>query len=101
MRPLSSAPERQEAQPYFLRGLPLTAGDLRRTLRDPDLATRAHWIAHVMREARYEDVWQFLSQGAIREDYPHIRRHLGRARPFWDFLVGGWQEERDTATRQR
>ena len=97
MRPRASTPEHEAAQLYFLRGLPLTIEDLRRTLRHPDVAMRAHWIAHVMREARYEDVWQFLSQREIRDDYPQIRRHLGRARPFWDFLVGSWQERQGKA----
>ena len=85
--------ERDEEQVYFLRGLPISTRDLRRTLRDADVATRAHWTAHVLREARYEDVWKFVDPGDVRADYPHIRRHLGRARPFWDFLIGRWQSE--------
>lgn len=93
MGTLANELERDEEQIYFLKGLPITTGDLRRTLRNADLATRAHWTAHVLREARYEDVWKFVDPGDVRADYLHIRRHLGRARPFWDFLVGGWQAQ--------
>lgn len=98
MRSSSHDLERDEGQAYFLRGLPITTGDLRRTLRTSDASMRAHWIAHVLREARYEDVWKFVTPGDIREDYPRIRRHLGRARPFWDFLIGRWQSEARSAS---
>lgn len=62
-------------------------------VRDPDPAIRALWIARIMREARYRDVWRFVSLRDILPIYAHIRRHLGRARRKWDYLIEGWQRD--------
>ena len=45
-----------------------------------------------MREARYEDVWKYLS---LRRDilprWDRLERILGRRRGFWRFLIGEWR----------
>ena len=44
-----------------------------------------------MREARYDDVWKYVS---LRRDvlprWPKLEPHLGRWKDKWRFLVEGW-----------
>ena len=91
MQPPSLDLDRDDAQPYFIWDVPVTCAQLRQLLAHPDTGTRALWAARVMREARYQDVWRFLTLADILPIYPQIRRHLGRARPMWDFLIEGWR----------
>jgi hypothetical protein len=76
------------AQPYFLWWTDATVAELRVRLASRDQATRAYWMGALLREANTRDVWQFVSPDDIRRDWPHLRRHLGRARPLWSFLLG-------------
>ena len=46
-----------------------------------------------MREARYEDVWSYLTLKEILQDWANIRRHLGRRRGFWEYLLDGWRKD--------
>jgi hypothetical protein len=85
--------ESPDAQPYFLWDVPITVAELRQRLRHPEPRERALWMARVMREARYDDVWRFLSLRDVLEHYDLIQRHLGRRRRFWDFLLDGWRDD--------
>jgi hypothetical protein len=80
-------------RPYFLWDVPATEAELRERLRDADDDVRAQWQACVMREARYQDVWKYLTLTDILRNWQHIRRHLGRARQFWEFLLDGWHAD--------
>lgn len=82
-----------QSQPYFIWDTPITVADLRERLRHPDPRERSLWMARIMREARYADVWRFLSLNDVLERYDMIRRHLGRRRRFWDFLIQGWRDD--------
>jgi len=80
-------------RPYFLWDVDLTEAELRDRLKVADPDARAQWEACVMREARFEDVWRYLSLDQILKDWPWITRHLGRRRAFWKFLLDGWRED--------
>jgi hypothetical protein len=80
-------------RPYFLWDIPITEAQLRERLLHPDSDTRAQWQARVMREARYDDVWNYLTLDAILRDWPDIQRHLGRMRGFWEYLLKGWRKD--------
>lgn len=82
-----------DRRPYFLWDVPLTEAELRERLRDADPAIRAQWQGRVMREARYDDVWSYLTLQDVLRDWPLIRRHLGRMRGFWDYLLDGWRKD--------
>jgi hypothetical protein len=73
--------DRDDAQPYFVWDEPLTVAELRRWLAHHDPATRALWMARVLREARYPDVWRFVTLAQVLEHWSRIHRHLGRSRP--------------------
>ncbi len=79
-------------RPYFLWDVPEDEAGLREKLRGTDPDARAQWQAWVMAEARYDEVWRYLTLDEILRDWEHIQRHLGRSRPFWEFLLNGWRE---------
>jgi hypothetical protein len=81
--------------PYFLWSDDdqVTEAELRERLRAPDDAERALWEARVMREARYGDVWKYVSLDDVLRDWELIQRHLGRMRAFWEFLLKGWRDD--------
>ena len=80
-------------RPYFLWDVDVTEAELRERLRHPDPYIRAQWQGAVLREARYADVWRNLSLEEILRDWELIRRHLGRRRAQWEFLLNGWRED--------
>ena len=66
---------------------PETAESLRRRLTT---ATGAEWlrtVAWLMREARVEQVWQFLTLRQVADAFPRLRPMLGRRAPVWEHLL--------------
>jgi hypothetical protein len=84
--------ESPDAVPYFNWDAPVTNAEVRRAIAEGTEDDKVMWIARIMREARYEDVWRYVS---LRRDvlprWPRIEPHLGRWRDKWRFLVEGWQ----------
>jgi len=80
-------------RPYFLWDVDVTEDELRERLKTRDNDARAQWQARILREARYDDVWRYLTLDEILRDWPDIRRHLGRRRAFWDYLLAGWRKD--------
>jgi hypothetical protein len=82
-----------DAVPYFNWDAPVTNGEVRRALAEGTEQDRVFWIARIMREARYEDVWKYVS---LRDDvlprWLQIEPHLGRWRDKWRFLIQGWRD---------
>jgi hypothetical protein len=93
MAALSDDLDRPDIRPYFLWDVEVTVAELRQRLADPDPATRSLWMARVLREARYPDVWKLVDVVEVNRCYPLIRPHLGRSRRFWDFLLEGWRSD--------
>lgn len=80
-------------RPYFLWDVEVSDAELRARLEADDPDTRAQWQAVVMREARYEDVWSYLTLQRVLANWEHIRRHLGRRRSFWEYLLRKWRDD--------
>lgn len=93
MRPLSTELEDPDARPYFLWDVDVSVEELRKHLHHEDPATRALWIARVMREARYPDVWKFVTLDEVLRLWERVQIHLGRRRGFWEFLIEGWRKD--------
>jgi hypothetical protein len=74
-------------RPYFLWWTEVTVAELRRLLRSEDADERAYWLGALLREANSRDVWLFTSPAEIREQWPRLARHLGRARDMWAWLL--------------
>lgn len=79
-------------RPYFLWDCDLDVASFEARLRDPDPGVRAYFVAKLMRQAKPDDVFLFVTLDTIRELWPHLLRHLGHARPFWTWLLAQWHE---------
>lgn len=79
-------------RPYFLwsEGEKLTDEELREKLRSSDPKERALWTGRVLREARFNDVWKYVSLQQLLADWSLVERHLGRRRSFWQFTLNQW-----------
>ncbi|MBK6530554.1 MAG: hypothetical protein IPF99_13375 [Deltaproteobacteria bacterium] len=83
-----------QAIPYFNWDAPVTNEAVRRALLEGTEDDRLYWIARILREAQYADVWQFV---ALRRDvlprWELLRPRLGRRRAFWEFLLDRWRSD--------
>jgi hypothetical protein len=82
-------------RPYFLWDEDLTAEELRARLVDPDSEVRAYFLGKLMRQAKPDDVFAFVSLRDLIAQFPAVARYLGRSREFWSWLIERW----DQATR--
>ena len=80
-------------RPYFLWDCDLTVAQFEERLRHPDPDVRAYFVAKLMRQAKPDDVFQFVTLAAIRELWPRLVRFLGQSRPFWIWLLDSWHEQ--------
>jgi hypothetical protein len=90
---LSTNLDDPEAIPYFLWDDPMTMRELRARLRDASSPERSRLLGKILREARDEDVWKFLSPADLSARWDELSPHLGRRRGFWEFLIGAWREQ--------
>ena len=87
LAPTSPDVLRDDARPYFLWWTDATVADLRRHLASDDVTERAYWLGALMREANTRDVWPFVTPSDVRRDWERVRRHLGRSRAMWAWLL--------------
>lgn len=80
-----------QGRPYFLWDCDLTLAQFVERLADPDPDVRAYFLAKLMRQAKPDDVFQFVTPAAIRELWPRAVRYLGHSRPFWTWLLDAWR----------
>jgi hypothetical protein len=80
-------------RPWFLWDVAVTDAELREKLKVADPDARAQWQARILREARFDEVWKYLTLEEVLGNWTHIRRHLGRRRGFWEFLLDGWRRD--------
>ncbi len=80
-------------KPWFLWDMDVTEDEFRARLRHQNLDIRAQWQGRLLREARFEEVWQYVTLSELLENWPRIQRHLGRMRAFWEFLLQGWRDD--------
>ena len=80
-------------RPWFLWDVDVSAAELRARLHHPDPRIRAQWQGVVLREARADEVWDYVTLDEVLRDWEHIRRNLGRRRAFWEWLLDGWRKD--------
>jgi hypothetical protein len=82
------------AVPYFNWDAPVTNEAVRRALREGTEDDRVYWIARILREAQYGDVWSYLTlRGDVLPRWDAVRPRLGRRREFWAFLLDRWRRD--------
>jgi hypothetical protein len=92
-----TAPEHlvdERGRPYFLWDVDMTLDRFRELLRSGDPELRAYLVGKLMRQAKPDDVFSFVSLEEIRAVLPGARRHLGRSGPFWEWLLDVWKDDR-------
>lgn len=77
-------------RPYFLWDEDLTIDSFRARLADPDIEVRAYYVGKLMRQAKPDDVFTFVTLREIKNLFPFLARYLGRSRDFWTWLLGRW-----------
>ncbi len=81
-----------QGRPYFLWDSEMTLDAFRAVLADPDLDVRAAYVGKLMRQAKPDDVFEFVRLSEVVELWPRLERYLGRERAMWRYLLDGWQE---------
>jgi hypothetical protein len=81
------------AIPCFLWDDPMTVMALRERLPTTSRPEAARLLGKILRETRETDVWLFTTPAEIARRWGDVAPHLGRRRPFWEFLLRRWREE--------
>lgn len=79
-----------KGRPYFLWDTELTLAEFERQLRTGDLETKAYLLGKLMRQAKPDDVFSFVTEAEIRALWDQLLPYLGRSRPFWEWLLAVW-----------
>ncbi len=91
-RQLSLDVESPDASPYFTWDAPVSNREIRRALREGADDERLHWLARILREARYDDVWRYVSlRRDVLPNWERLRPRLGRRRALFEFLIDRWR----------
>lgn len=86
--------ESPDAVPYFNWDTAVTNAEIRRALALGSEDEKLFWTARILSEARYPDVWRYLSlTGDVLPRYARLERRLGRRQAFWDYLIEGWRHD--------
>ena len=80
------------AVPYFFWDRAIALEELHRILADPHHPERLSTVATLLREARPDEVWLFMSPDEVSAILPELLPRLGRQRSFWNWLLGAWRE---------
>lgn len=79
-----------EIVPYFMWDYRYTVGQIKKILAEGSESQRIWLMAKIMRDARYADVWKFISLQDFIKYREQIMPGLGRLRGFWQFLYSRW-----------
>jgi hypothetical protein len=93
-RPLGTDLSDPETRPWFLWDEHLSVRDLGAILAHERRPRRVELAAKVMREARDDQLWQFLPAARVVARYVDLAPRLGRRRPVWDCLLAAWRRPR-------
>lgn len=77
-------------RPYFLWDEDMTLDEFRARLHDSDPAVRAYFLGKLMRQAKPDDVFSFVSLRVLMEQLTLVEPYLGRTKPFWRWLLTHW-----------
>lgn len=82
---------RDDIVPYFMWDYQYTVGEIKKMLAEGDENQRLWLIAKIMRDARYSDVWKFISlQDFLKYRERLMRGRLGLQKDFWQFMYSRW-----------
>lgn len=77
-------------QPYFVWDRRMTLADVEAGLGDTDPEVRVRFIARLMRDARPDDVFLFISAEQMADQWCRLAPLLGARAAFWEWLLATW-----------
>jgi len=77
-------------RPYFLWDDDMSLETFQGMLRDPDPEVRSYFLGKLMRQAKPDDVFTFVSRQQTKEDWVRLERYLGNTHAFWQWLLSRW-----------
>jgi len=80
-------------RPDFLWDESLTRANLKQLLETGDEEERLYYAAKILREARFEEVWDYLSPAFLAANWGKLHARLGRKSRFWEFLYSTWRAD--------
>ena len=83
-----------EGRPYFLWDMAVTLDRFRELLRQGNEPQRTYLMGKLMRQAKPDDVFSFVTLDEIRSRFPEIRPYLGHTLAFWEWLLDFWKDDR-------
>jgi hypothetical protein len=82
---------RDDIVPYFMWDYQYTVGQIKEMLANGSEYDRIWLMAKIMRDARYSDVWKFISlQDFLKYRERLMKGRLGWKKGFWEFLYSRW-----------
>ena len=80
-------------RPDFLWDERLTRSDLKKILDREDNEESLYYAAKILREASFQEVWDYLSPAFLARHWEKLRWRLGRKKKFWEFLYTTWHKD--------
>jgi hypothetical protein len=59
-------------------------------LASSDRRMRAYLVGKLMRQAKPDDVFTFITTADLTDLWPDVQPYLGRTRAFWHWLMAAW-----------
>jgi hypothetical protein len=82
---------RDDVVPYFMWDYRYTVGQIKKILAEGGEDQRLWLIAKIMRDARYSDVWKFITLQDFLKYRERLKRgRLGWLKGFWEFMYSRW-----------
>lgn len=79
-------------RPYFLWDCDLTDRQFRALLRDEDRRVRGAALGRLMRQAKPDDVFRYVTEPDVRSLWDEVQPYLGRSGRFWTWLLDTWAD---------
>lgn len=92
MRGYTNRLGQEDSAPYFLWNEDTSLSAFRSIIADQNEIDWAIYAGRLLREARVEDVWLFLTPSEVAKAWAEISPYLGHRRNFWKFLLDVWQK---------
>ena len=78
----------EDTIPSFCWDRKWSVGDIKRRLEGED---SLKVLAFILREAKFAEVWDFVTPGEVRAAFEELAPYLGRKRDFWRFILDEWR----------
>jgi hypothetical protein len=78
---------------YFFWDYDLSEQDIRRIVRQGDLAEKAWVISRILEYAKWEDIWRYLTVADIRSNFEQLSFRRAQDRELWAYALDRWARD--------